>query len=120
MIAPKVKTEDINDDIEEKVLGKDNFVSTNNIDQSNVSQEPQKAKEEQIQAYIEDSDRVSEKIEHTVDPIVMSLSENPIGSSDIKSIVPVVLQEDQVIEVPHIDFIFGNHRWIVNVHAPSV
>ena len=108
MIAPKVKTGDIND-IEEKVLGKDDFVNANNIDQSNVSQQLQKAEEEQRQAYIDGSVQVSENIEDTVDPIVMSLSENPIGSSDIKSIVPVVLQENQVIEVPHIDFIFGDH-----------
>ena len=50
VIAPKVKTEDINDDIEEKVLGKDDFVSTKNIDQSNVSRELQKAEEEQRRA----------------------------------------------------------------------
>ena len=28
----------------------------------------------------------------------------------------MVSQEEEVIEVPHIDFIFGDQQWIVNVH----
>ena len=86
MTAPHVKLEDIKNDIKEQVHDKDDFVSTDNIDQSNVSQESQKVAEEQRQVYIEDSDQVSKKIEHLVDPTIISLSENPIGSSDIKSI----------------------------------
>ena len=38
--APKVKIEDITDDVKEKVHGKANFVGTLNIDQGNVNQEP--------------------------------------------------------------------------------
>ena len=41
----------------------------------------------------------------------MSLIENLIASSEIKSIVTVVSQEDQVVEVPHIDFIFRDRQW---------
>lgn len=54
-------------------------MGTTNTDLSNVSQEPQKVEEEQRQAYIEDSDQVSKKIEHPVDLIVMPLPKNPIG-----------------------------------------
>ena len=79
-----------------------------NNDQGNVMQEPQNVEEEQRQAHIEDSHQVNKKIEHLVDPIVMPLLENPIDSSAIKTIVPVVSHEDQVVEVLHIDFIFGN------------
>ena len=81
MIVPQVKLEDIKDDIKEQVHGKNDFVSTNNIDQGNVNQELQKAEEEQRQANIVYSDQVSEKIEHPVVPIVIPLPENPIGPS---------------------------------------
>ena len=39
MIAPNKKIEDITDDIEEQVHGRDDFVRMNNIDQGNVNQE---------------------------------------------------------------------------------
>ena len=110
MTAPQVKPKVIKDDIKEQFYGKVNFVGTNNIDHSIVSQEPQKFEEVQRQAYIKDSDQVSEKIEHPLDPIVRSLPENSIGSSKIKSIVPVVSQEDQVVAIPHIDFIFRDQQ----------
>ena len=116
MIAPKVKAEDINDDIKEQIYGKVDFVGTDNIDQSNVSQQPQKVAEEQRQAYIEDTDQVIKESEHPVNPIVMPLSENSIETSEIKSIVSEVSQEHQVVDVPHIDFIFREPRWIFNDH----
>ena len=72
--------------------------------------------EEQGQSNIDDFDQVSKKIEHPVDSIVMPLLENPIGSLEIKSIVPVVSHEDQIVDILLIDFIFGDQRWMVNVH----
>ena len=59
MIPPKEKTEDIKDDIEEQVHGKDDFVTTHNIDQGNVNQAPQRVNEEQGEATIEDFDRIT-------------------------------------------------------------
>ena len=41
----------------------------------------------------------------------MSLSGNPIESSEIKLIIKVVSQEDQVVEVPCTDFIFRERQW---------
>ena len=102
------------------VHSQDDFVSTTNIDQSTVSQEPQKLAEAQRQAYIEDSDQVSKESEHLVNPIVMPLQENSIETSEIKSIVSEVSQAHQVVDVPHIDFIFGEPRWIFNDHDLSV
>ena len=81
MTAPQVKPEDIKDGIKQQVHGKDDFVSTNNIDQCNINQELQKVEVEQGEADIEFSDQVSEKIEHLVVPIVIPLLENPIGPS---------------------------------------
>ena len=46
MTAPQVKPEDIKDDVKEQVHGKDDFVSTNNIDQGNVNQELLKVEDE--------------------------------------------------------------------------
>ena len=91
-------------------------MSSNNIDQGNANPELQTVEEVQGLANIEDSDHVSKKIEHPIDLIVMPLPKNPIASSELKSTVPVVSQEDQVIEVPHINFIFVGPQWIVNVH----
>ena len=34
----------------------------------------------------------------------------------IKSIVPEVSHEDNAVEVPHIDFISSDQRWIFNDH----
>ena len=87
-------------------------MATNNTDQATVNQEPQRVEEEQGHANIEDFDWVSKKIEHLVDLIVMPLPKNPIRSSEIKIIVPVVLHKDQVADVSHINFIFGDQQWI--------
>eukprot|EP00268_Persea_americana_P054385 TRINITY_DN6228_c0_g1_i17.p1 TRINITY_DN6228_c0_g1~~TRINITY_DN6228_c0_g1_i17.p1 ORF type:complete len:143 (+),score=24.19 TRINITY_DN6228_c0_g1_i17:310-738(+) len=116
MIAPKELASNNKDDIEAQVHINTNFVVTNNIDQGSATQELQRVEEVQGQENIEDSEQVTKKIEHPVDLIVMPLPENPIASSKIKSIVSVVSQEDQVIKVPHIDFIFGEPRWIFNDH----
>ena len=58
MIAPKEKTEDTKDDVEELVHGKADFVGTmvHNIDQGNVNQEPQ---------------RVENKDKHTLKTLIM-------------------------------------------------
>lgn len=117
MLAPQVKPEDIiKDNIKVHVHSQDDFVSTTNIDQSNVSQEPQKVTEAQRQGYIKDSDQFSKESEHPVNPIVMPLPEYSIETLEIKSIVSEVLQEHQVVDIPHIDFIFGEPRWIFNDH----
>ena len=44
----------------------------------------------------------------------MSLPANPIGSLEIKSIISKVSQEDQVVDVPQIDFIFRDQQWKLN------
>ena len=54
---------------------------------------------------------VSKENEHQLDPTVIPLSENPIGTSENKSIIAMGSQEDPSIEVPYIDFIFGDQRW---------
>ena len=54
MITTKAMIEDIKVDIEEQVDGKVYLVGTNNIDQGNVNQEPQRVDEDQEQANIED------------------------------------------------------------------
>ena len=94
MVDPQVKTEDIKDNIEEQFQSKANFVGTNNVDQGSVTQELQRVEEVQDQTNIEDCDQVSKKIEHPVDLTVMPLPGNPIASSEIKSIAPVVSQVD--------------------------
>ena len=81
-------------------------------DQDSVNQKPQKLKE-QGEANIE---QVSKKIEHLVDLVECHYQIIQFSSSEIKSIVPLVSHEDQIVEIPHIDFIFGDQRWIVNVH----
>eukprot|EP00268_Persea_americana_P000109 TRINITY_DN10042_c0_g1_i7.p1 TRINITY_DN10042_c0_g1~~TRINITY_DN10042_c0_g1_i7.p1 ORF type:complete len:153 (-),score=31.92 TRINITY_DN10042_c0_g1_i7:363-821(-) len=105
--------------IEEQVQGKADLMENSKQlqdDQDSVNQEPQKVEQEQGDANIEDFDQFARQSEHQVDLVEMPLPHNPITSSAIKSIVPVVSQEDQVIKVPHIDFIFGDQQWIVNVH----
>eukprot|EP00268_Persea_americana_P000107 TRINITY_DN10042_c0_g1_i1.p1 TRINITY_DN10042_c0_g1~~TRINITY_DN10042_c0_g1_i1.p1 ORF type:complete len:147 (-),score=35.13 TRINITY_DN10042_c0_g1_i1:363-803(-) len=122
MIAPQeiqVMPVDIKGTIEEQVQGKADLMENSKQlqdDQDSVNQEPQKVEQEQGDANIEDFDQFARQSEHQVDLVEMPLPHNPITSSAIKSIVPVVSQEDQVIKVPHIDFIFGDQQWIVNVH----
>ena len=57
---------------------------------------------------IEDLDMVSKKTEQPIDLIIMPLSEKQTISSEEAYIVTEVVKEDQVIEVPHIDFIIGD------------
>ena len=89
-----MKLEDIKVDIEEQFYGKVDFVGTDNIDQSTVSQEPQKVEEEQGEANIEDFDELSKQSEHLVDLIVIPLPKNLIESPAIKAIVREVSHED--------------------------
>eukprot|EP00268_Persea_americana_P068039 TRINITY_DN9429_c0_g1_i14.p1 TRINITY_DN9429_c0_g1~~TRINITY_DN9429_c0_g1_i14.p1 ORF type:complete len:106 (-),score=29.38 TRINITY_DN9429_c0_g1_i14:467-751(-) len=93
MIAPQeipIMLADIKHAINEQGQGKTDLMENSEQvqdDQDSVNQVLQRAKEEQGQANNEDYDPVSKKIEHLVDPIVMPLLENPIGSSETKSIV---------------------------------
>ena len=93
MIAPQeipVMPADIKCAIDEQGRGNADLMENSEQvqdDQDSVNQEPQKVEEEQGQANIEDFDQVSKKIEHPVDSNVMSLPKNPIGTSEIKSIV---------------------------------
>ena len=92
MMAPQVKTDDLKDDIKGQVQGKDDFLGTNTIDEGHANQDLQRAEQEHGLVYIEDSEQVSKQIEHPVDLIVMSLPTNPIGLSEIKSIISKVSQ----------------------------
>ena len=80
-------------------------------DRDSVNREMQMVEEKYGQANIEDFDQVSKESEHPVDLIVPPLLEKSVGSLEFKSMVPVVSQEDQVVEVPHIDFIFKDCLW---------
>ena len=73
-----------------------------------------------LEANIENLDMVSKENEHPMNKIVVPLSGRPIGSSENKSIVTVVLQEDLSIEVPHIDFIFGDEQYMIKVCSRTV
>ena len=66
----------------------------------------QATKEEETS--IEDLDIVSKQTEHPMNLIVRPFPENPIRSLDEKAINQEVAKEDQIIEVPHIDFILGD------------
>ena len=80
-------------------------------DDQYVNPELQRVEEGQGEANIEDFDWVTNRSEHPLDLIKMPLQDNPIASSAIKSIVLVVSHEDQVVEVPHTDFIFKDQQW---------
>lgn len=58
-------------------------------------------------ANIEDMDMYRKEIEHLMNLIVMPLIENPIGSPLIQH----TSKEEPIVDVPHIDFIFGNQCW---------
>ena len=69
-------------------------------------QKMQAAKESD--ASIEDLDMVSKENEHQMDLIEVLLPDKTIGSSENKSILPNRSEEDPLVEVSHIDFIFGD------------
>ena len=48
--------------MEEQVYGKDDCLSTHNIDQGNVNQAPQRVEEEQGEATMEDLNRVTNRV----------------------------------------------------------
>ena len=77
------------------------------IPQYGIHQHIQEAKEEGKKD-IKDLDLVSNRSNYPMDPIVMPIPKEPLISFENKSIVPVVSQEDPSIEIPHIDFIFGD------------
>ena len=54
---------------------------------------------------------VSKENEDPMDLIEVLLSNETIGSSENKSIIPAGPKEDPLVEVPHIDFIFGYQQW---------
>lgn len=49
--------------------------------------------------------------EHPMDLVIIPLSEKPIGTSEDKSVIAKGPQDDLSVEVPYIDFIFGDQRW---------
>ena len=80
-------------------------------DQVRVPQEPQSVEEDQGEATIEDFEQVTKQSEHPVDLVDMPLPDNPFGSSETRSIVFEDSQVHQVVDVPHIDFIFRDQQW---------
>ena len=58
---------------------------------------------------------VNNEIEHPMDLITMPIPQPPICSLENKSIISLLSQEDLSVEVPHIDFIFGDEWNIVQV-----
>ena len=75
------------------------------------NQKMQAARE--LEASIEDLDMDSKEPKHTIDLIEVLLPNMPIESSENKSIIPKSSEEDQLVAVPHIHFIFGNQQWIL-------
>ena len=55
---------------------------------------------------------VNHEPDQLVDFIICSIPEEPIKSSKEQAIVLKVEKEDQIVEVPHIDFIFWNRLLI--------
>ena len=66
-----------------------------------------------VEANIEDLDMVRKENEEPMGPIEVLLSDKLIRSSKNRSIIPTGLEEDPLVEIPHIDFIFGNQQWIL-------
>ena len=79
------------------------LISTNDIDGDNVNHKTQKVEEEQGHGNIEDCD--------PMDMIIISHSEKSTASSEKNYIIRKASKEEPIVEVPHIDFIFGNRRW---------
>ena len=50
---------------------------------------------------------------HLMDPVASPPPKNKVKPSDGKTINQEVLNDDQIIEVPHIDFIFGDNLFIL-------
>ena len=60
---------------------------------------------------IRELDMVSKPNKHPVDLIVMPLSEQTIGAPENKSVIVKFSKDNPSVEVPYIDFIFGDQRW---------
>lgn len=76
-------------------------------------QKIEEAKEEEGREDIEDLDLVSNKLYNQVDLIVTMNLEEPYGSSEDKSMAPMVPKEDLTVDAPHIGFILGDESWVV-------
>lgn len=57
---------------------------------------------------IEDLKMVSKPTNHLIEPIVSPLLQQPVKPSEEQAIGQETAKESQVIEFPHIDFIFGD------------
>lgn len=69
-------------------------------DESGIDQTTHEAREEQGHAFIV-----------KLDLMVQITLEEPHELSKEQPIIPVVSQEGPIVEVNHIDFIFGEHQW---------
>lgn len=78
------------------------------LSMDSVGQKIVEAKEEQGKTDIEDVVLMSNKPHHPVNLIVMKILKEPSESWEENYIAQVVSKEIAVIEVPHIDFIFGD------------
>ena len=72
----------------------------------NLDQQVQATKKEE--EHIKELELVTKPTNHLAGPIVSPLTEQPIKPSEEHAIDQETTKEDQVIEVPHIDFIFGD------------
>ena len=88
------------------------------LEEDDISENPKNKMtdcvDQQMQAKkkIGDFNTVSKQIEHLMDLIVMPLLETQTMALKETYIVMEVVEEDQVIEVPHVDFIFGDRQLI--------
>eukprot|EP00268_Persea_americana_P027950 TRINITY_DN27197_c0_g3_i2.p1 TRINITY_DN27197_c0_g3~~TRINITY_DN27197_c0_g3_i2.p1 ORF type:complete len:175 (-),score=39.03 TRINITY_DN27197_c0_g3_i2:134-658(-) len=85
------------------------------MDDDNQKMQPSKKEENS-----EELEIVSKPTEHLMDLIVSPLPGKPISSPEDKDIDQEVVNEDQIIEAPHIDFIFGDRLLILEDCDPLV
>ena len=77
---------------------------------NNDAKQVQAPKEEN--ADFEELNVVNQELDQPVDFIICSIPKEPIKSLKEQAIVSKVDKEDQIVEIPHIDFIFGNQPLI--------
>ena len=58
-------------------------------------------------------DIYSKETDHPADMIVMQLSKKSIESLENNYIIHDASKKEPIVEVSHIDFIFGDQQWIV-------
>ena len=87
----------------------------------NLKDKRTKSVDQQMQASekIKELSMVSKVFHHLIDLITSPLPEKPIKSLDEKAIDQEVAKEDQVIDIPHIDFIFKDRQLIYSKMVSS-